>query len=244
MQLQGANILVTGGAKRVGRTCALTLAAAGANILVHYRSSAKEAIETCHQLEKFGVKAKALKADLASVAQIRKLADQAWKTFGGIDVLLNSASLFLRTPIETVSEKQWDQLLDTNLKGSFFLAREIGLKMVKRGKGRIINIADWAGERPYKHYLPYCISKAGVIAMTKGLAKTFAPTVSVNAISPGPVLLPPSISKAEKNAILKGTPLHRIGSPNDIANTVRFLIEGTDFMTGSIITVDGGRLIA
>ena len=244
MKLAGATVLITGGARRVGRACAFTLASAGANILLHYRNSEKDAHQACRQMEKFSIQAKTFKADLTKLADIRALAHKAWKAFGGIDVLVNSASFFLRTPIETLTEKQWYQLLDTNLKGNFFLAREIGLLMTKRGRGKIINIADWAGERPYKNYLPYCISKAGVIAMTKGLAKTFAPLVQVNAISPGPVLLPPTISQKEKKAILRGTPLRRFGSPNDIANTVRFLIEGTDFMTGSIVTVDGGRLIA
>ena len=244
MKLKGANVLITGGAKRIGRACALTLAGAGANVLLHYHTSAKEAAVVTDQIKKWGVQAKSFRADLSRISNIRALVRKAWHALGGIDVLVNSASLFLRTPIETLTERQWDQLVDTNLKGNFFLAREMGLLMVKRGRGKIINIADWAGERPYKNYLPYCISKAGVIAMTKGLAKTFAPTVQVNAISPGPVLLPPSISRKEKKAILRGTPLHRIGSPNDIANTVRFLIEGTDFMTGSIVAVDGGRLIA
>ncbi len=244
MNLQGANILITGAAKRVGRACAVALAAQGANIAVHYHRSAKEATETCAALQRFGVKALTFRADLARVAQLRAMAAEAWKTFGGIDVLINSASIFPRTPLEQVTERIWDQTLDTNLKGCFFLARELGMRMAKRGRGKIINIADWAGERPYKNYLPYCISKAGVIAMTKGLAKTLAPRVQVNAISPGPVLLPPSISAADKKAVIRGTPLGRIGSPEDIANTARFLIEGTDFMTGSIVAVDGGRLIA
>ncbi len=203
MNLQGANILITGAAKRVGRACAVALAAQGANIAVHYHRSAKEATETCAALQRFGVKALTFRADLARVAQLRAMAAEAWKK-----------------------------------------SRELGMRMAKRGRGKIINIADWAGERPYKNYLPYCISKAGVIAMTKGLAKTLAPRVQVNAISPGPVLLPPSISAADKKAVIRGTPLGRIGSPEDIANTARFLIEGTDFMTGSIVAVDGGRLIA
>ena len=244
MKLRGANILVTGGAKRVGRIIALTLAAQGANILLHYRSSTKEARDLCEQIRDYPVQAKAFKADLRKLFQVRRMVRQAWKAFGGIDVLVNSASVFFRTPIETLTEKEWDLTLDTNLKGNFFLAREVGLLMAERGSGKIINIADWAGARPYKNYLPYCISKAGVLAMTKGLARTFAPAVSVNAISPGPILLPPDLGPEDKEKIIHGTPLHRIGSPDDIAAAVKILIEGTDFMTGSILTVDGGRLIA
>ena len=163
--------------------------------------------------------------------------------FGSLDVLVNSAANFQRTPFPTLSERDWDTALDTNLKGPFLCALYASRLMRRRG-GKIINLADWAGVRPYRDYLPYCVSKSGVIGLTKALAKELAPAIQVNAISPGPILPPPGMSRRERARIVKRVPLQRWGSPQDIVNTVLFLIEGTDFMTGSTIFVDGGQLIA
>lgn len=244
MKLRGAVVLVTGGAKRVGRAIALRLARSGANVAITYNSSSKDAQQTVRDLRGLGVRAEAFKADNTNESQVKAAVKKTVKRLGRLDVLVASAAVFERTPFETVTVKDWDFHMDTNLKGTFFFTKAAGDVMLKQGSGKIITIGDWAGLRPYKHYLPYCVSKAGVIALTKGLAKTLAPKIQVNCVCPGPVLLPPDMDAAEKKAVIAGTPLARIGSPEDIAAAVRFLVEDSDFITGAILPVDGGRLIA
>jgi NAD(P)-dependent dehydrogenase (short-subunit alcohol dehydrogenase family) len=124
------------------------------------------------------------------------------------------------------------------------MCKRVGEEMLKAGSGKIINLADWAGFRPYQDYIPYCVAKAGVIALTNALAKTLAPNIQVNAVAPGPVMLPEDFSDREREAVIRATPLKRLGSPRDVAQTVVFLVEGSDFITGTTIMVDGGRLIA
>jgi pteridine reductase len=131
--------------------------------------------------------------------------------------------------------------MDLNLKAPFLLSLHAGRAMRAHGAGKIVNVADWAGSRPYRGYLPYCVSKAGVLALTQALAKEFAPEVQVNAVAPGPVLLPDGFGQEERERVLRRVPLRRMGSPEDVANAVLFLVEGTDFATGSVVAVDGGQ---
>ena len=170
------------------------------------------------------------------------MTEAIFKQHTPVDILVNSASLFYKTPLKSVTEDDWDNLLDANLKGPFLLSKEIGNRMSHGHGGKIINIADWSGFRPYKNYAPYCVSKGGLITLTKALARDLAPKVFVNTIAPGPVLLPPDFSEAEKEAIIKKTPLGRIGTPEDIANAVNFLLEN-NFINGTVLVVDGGRSI-
>ena len=242
MKLKGKVVLITGAAVRVGKAIAMELASGGAHILIHYHKSEGPARQLATSLKKYRVKTALLQADMSDVNQISRLAEEAELVLGRVDVLVNSASAYFKTLVPDVTAAQWDTLMNTNLRGPFFLAQRLGAAMKRRGSGKIINIADWAGMRPYSGYLPYCISKAGVITMTQGLAKAFAPEVQVLAIAPGPILLPPDETEASRKAIIQATPLKRIGHPSDIAKTIRFLIEGTDFMTGALIPVDGGRL--
>jgi NAD(P)-dependent dehydrogenase (short-subunit alcohol dehydrogenase family) len=244
MELRGRWALVTGAAKRVGRVIALVLADRGANVVVHYGTSAGDAEATVRALESRGVSAIALRADLAQPAEVEALATQAERRTGGIAVLVNSASNYLRVPFDELTEEAWDASLDVNLKAPFLLSWQLGRAMRARGEGAIVNIADWAGERPYDDYLPYCVSKAGVICLTKALAKALAPVVRVNAVAPGPVLLPEDFSPAQRAAVEGATPLKRVGRPEDVANCIRFLVEEADFSTGAVFHVDGGRLIA
>ena len=244
MELEGRVALVTGGAKRVGRTIALALARRGAHVVFTYRTSKGEADRLLRELTALGSQSLAVKADVGRAADAKAAVQKVVKTFGRIDILINNAAIYPRTPWASLDEKAWDEVMATNLKGPFLFAKAAGDRMKAQGAGKIINIADWAGARPYKHYLPYCVSKAGVIAMTKALALELAPMVQVNAVAPGPVLLPEDVSAAEKRAIIAATPLHRIGSPEDVANAVVFLLEGSDFITGALLPVDGGRLIA
>lgn len=243
MTLQEKVALVTGSAKRIGRAVANALADRGVHQAVHYRTSKTEAEDAVEMFRILGVEAESFQADLSQVKEVEALASEVLKRFGRLDILVNNASVFFPSPLGEVTDLQWDTLINTNLKGPFFLAQKVGLAMKAAVGGTIINIGDWAAERPYTGYLPYCISKAGVVAMTKGLAKALAPEVRVNCINPGPVMLPEDLSEAEKEEIMRKTPLQRTGSPTDIANAVVFLCEGTDFMTGAVITVDGGRTV-
>lgn len=238
MEIRGKTALVTGGAKRVGRVIALELAKKGAHLLLHFRRSEKEARETAAEVQKLGVSCSLVQADLSKSADIEAMASKAAKA----DILVNSASLYHKTPIETVSEKDWDEFLDANLKGPALLATRMGLCMAKGKGGAIVNIADWSGFRPYKDFSAYCSSKGGLITATKALARDLAPKVRVNAVAPGPVLMPPDMEEAEKDAIAKTTALGRWGKPEDVAHAVTFLVEN-DFVNGIVLVVDGGRSI-
>lgn len=244
MVLKNRVVLVTGGARRVGRAIALRLARRGAHLAISYRTSAADARATADDLQRCGVRATAMRADLSRAADVKRLIARIARQFGRLDVLINSAANFDRTPFATLSEQAWDHALDTNLKGPFLCALYASRLMRARGSGKIINIADWAGVRPYRDYLPYCVSKAGLIGLTKALAKELSPRIQVNAIAPGPMLPPEAMRPAERRRVIQRVPLKHWGSPEDIANTVLFLIEGTDFMTGSTVVVDGGQLIA
>jgi pteridine reductase len=244
VQAAGKIALVTGAARRVGRAIALTLAERGADVVITYNNSAAEAQATLQEIHARGMQGMALQGNITRSHDVDAIVQQIMARFGRIDILVNNASNYYKTPFSTLTEEQWDDLVGTNLKGTFLVAKCVGDQMLKAGAGKIINLADWAGFRPYKDYIPYCVAKAGVIALTKALAKTLAPTIQVNAIAPGPVMLPEDFSDSQREAVVRATPLKRIGTPLDIAQTVVFLVEGSDFITGAIIPVDGGRLIA
>jgi len=244
VQASGKIALVTGAARRVGKAIALALAQRGAHVAISYNRSADEARQAVQEIEARGVRGLAVRGDIRRSGEVNAMVAQVIEHFGRIDILVNNASNYYKTPFPDLTEEQWDDLVDTNLKGTFLVAKRVGDEMLKAGSGKIINLADWAGFRPYKDYIPYCVAKAGVIALTKALAKTLAPNIQVNAVAPGPVLLPEEFDDRVREAVVRATPLQRIGSPDDIAQTVVFLIEGSDFITGATIVVDGGRLIA
>lgn len=242
MDIKGKTVLVTGAAKRVGRAIALALATRGAHIVLHYRSSEKEAKSTAAEVTSLGVKCTLAQADLSKSADIAKMLDGFKKSSVSLDVLVNSASLYFKTPVQSAGEKEWDELMDANLKAPYLLSVAAGRDMAARGGGKIINIADWSGLRPYKDFIAYCASKGGLITLTRSLARDFAPNVYANAVAPGPVLAPPDMSDAEKEAIAKTTALGRWGKPEDVASAVVFLVEN-DFINGIVLVVDGGRSI-
>ncbi len=242
MEIQGKTALVTGAAKRVGRVIALQLAQKGADIVLHYHNSKEEALSTQKEIKAIGVHCHLVQADLAHAQPIHHMTQDLEKNKIKIDILINSASIFYKTPLPTVSEADWDQLMNANLKSYFLLSREIGLAMKEHGSGKIINIVDWSAFRPYKDYLPYCTSKGGLLTMTKALARDLAPTVCVNAIAPGPVLQPEKLSEEEMQETIKKIPLGRWGKPEDVANAVNFLVE-SDYINGTVLVVDGGRSI-
>jgi pteridine reductase len=243
MDLKGRVALITGAGKRVGRTIALTLAEHGATIAIHYRSSRAEAEEGVAQIVAKGGRAQTFAANLESVAEIERTVSEVVAAFGRIDVLVNSASVFVRKPLAEVTEHDWDMALDTNLKAPFFLAKFAGAAMQKQGGGKIVNIGDWAGIRPYNNYLPYTVSKTGLIGLTRALAKAFAPQVQVNCVALGPVMPPDDYDAAEIERLRQATLTKTLGTPEDAARAVLFLCESADFTTGSTLMVDGGRLL-
>jgi len=236
MNIRGKVALITGSAKRIGREIALEFARRGARIAVHYRSGEAEAKEVA------GLDGAAFHADLRDGAAVENMFLGIEATFGGLDILINSASVFSPATADDATPAHWDLQMDINAKAPFFLAQRAARLMRARGAGKIINIADVAGELIWQAYVPYSVSKAALIALNRGLAKAFAPDIQVNAIAPGPVLFPDYYTEEQKQAAIDRTLLKRAGSPQDIVNAVMFLIEN-DYITGEIIHVDGGRHI-
>jgi len=244
MDLHDRVVWVTGSAQRLGRAMALDLARRGANLVVHYNQSEAEARSAVAEIEALGRRAIMVQADLSDLDQIKGVVARIDEAFGRLDVLVNSAANFHRVKLEAIDEALWDASLNVNLKGPAFCALACVELMRRGGSGKIINFADWAGFRPYRNYLPYLVSKGGVITLTKALALELAPEIQVNAIAPGPVLPPEGASAAELERMVRQVPLGRLGAPADIVAAVAFLIEGGDYITGQVLCVDGGRLIA
>jgi pteridine reductase len=243
MNLQAKVALVTGAGKRVGQAVALALAERGAAIAIHYRSSRVAAEETAARIIAQGGRAQIFAAELQRVDEIERMVACVVEAFGRLDVLINSASVFYRKPLEELTERDWDLNLDTNLKAPCFLSKFAGAEMRRQGAGKIVNIGDWAGIRPYNNYLPYTVSKSGLIGLTRALAKALAPQVQVNCVALGPVMPPDEYSPEEIERLRIATLTKTMGSPGDVARAVLFLCEGTDFATGATLMLDGGRLL-
>jgi NAD(P)-dependent dehydrogenase (short-subunit alcohol dehydrogenase family) len=238
--LRGQVALVTGSAKRLGRAVALRLAEEGADVVIHYRSSKTEAQSAVADIEKFGRRGVAIAADLGKVAEIKRLFDESAKYFGRLDILVNSAANFLPASMVSTTEEIWDASLDTNLRAPFFCA-QAAAPLLLRTRGVIINFADTGGLLGWPGYIPHSVSKAGVVMLTKVLAKALAPEVRVNAIAPGTISMPGDPPDWEADFV-KLAPLRRTGTPRDITDAVLFLIHSR-FITGQILTVDGGRVL-
>lgn len=238
--LQGSVALVTGAGKRLGRAVALRLAEHGADVVVHYRNSQREAQEAVREIEKLGRRATAIGADLGQVSEIKRLFDEAGKHFGRLDVLVNSAANFLPASMVSTTEGIWDSALDTNVRAPFFCA-QAAAPWLRRTRGVIINFADTGGLLGWTGYIPHSISKAGVIMLTKVLAKALAPEVRVNAIAPGTITMEGDPPEWEADFI-RLAPLGRTGKPSDIADSVLFLVQ-SKFITGQVLVVDGGRAL-
>jgi NAD(P)-dependent dehydrogenase (short-subunit alcohol dehydrogenase family) len=240
MQLTGKTVLVTGGAVRLGRAIARAIARRGADVAITYRTSAREADEAVAQFRSYGVRALAIACDQRVPEQIEAAVRQVEAELGPVDVLVNNAGVFNRTPFAEATLEDWDSHLEVNLRGPWLFAKALGPGMQSRGAGVILNLLDVAVDRPYQSYLPYVASKAGLQALTLGLARVLAPQVRVNGIAPGTVLWPEGYPEEQKELVLRKTPLGRAGSPEDVAAAALFLIEGSDFVTGVILPVDGG----
>ena len=242
MRLEGAGALVTGAGRRVGQAIAVGLARAGCDVAVHYHGSASGAEQTARAIRGAGKRAELLQADLNDPQAARGLADQAARVLKRLDVLVNSAAIMVRQPVEEVTPESWDATLDLNLRATFFVSQG-AIPHLRRAKGKIVNIADLAGLEPWPAYVPHCVSKAGVVMLTKALARALAPDIAVNAVAPGAVLLPEDWDEQSGEHIRETTPLNRLGTPADVVAAVRFLLADTDFATGAVLVVDGGRLI-
>src|SRR5258708_3663732 len=238
--LQGRVALVTGAGKRLGRAVAVRLAEEGADVVIHYRTSALEAQSAVAEIEKAGRRGFAIAADLTSVSEIKRLFDETAKQFGRLDILVNSAANFLPSSIVSTTEEIWDASLDTNVKAPFFCA-QAAAPLLRRAKGNIINFADTGGLVGWPGYIAHSVSKAGVVMLTKVLAKALAPEVRVNAIAPGTITMPGDPPELEADFI-KLAPLRLTGAPSDIADAVVVLVRA-EFLTGHTLMVDGGRTL-
>lgn len=241
MDLNGRIVLVTGAARRVGRAIATEFAARGAVVVVHYRSSQSEAEELVATLVARGGRAFSKQADLSSRDEVQSLVRAIEVDIGYIDVLVNNASEFFETPLLTTSDEDWSRMLTANLTAPFWLARRVAAPMLNRGGGKIVNVIDVHAEQYLAGHLAYCVSKAGLAMMTKGLAKELAPTITVNGVSPGAVAWPDRYDSKQREHELEAVPMGRVGTPQDVARTVRFLCEEGDYITGQIVAVDGGK---
>jgi NAD(P)-dependent dehydrogenase (short-subunit alcohol dehydrogenase family) len=219
---------------------ALRLAEEGADVVIHYRSSRAEAQSAVAEIEKMGRRAVAIAADLGKVAEIKRVFDETAKHFGHLDILVNSAANFLPASMVSTTEEIWDASLDTNLRAPFFCA-QAAAPLLRRARGVIINFADTGGLLGWPGYIAHSVSKAGVVMLTRVLAKALAPEVRVNAIAPGTITMPGDPPELESDFI-KLAPLRRTGTPSDINDAVLFLVH-SKFITGQILAVDGGRVL-
>ncbi len=244
--MQGKTVLVTGGAKRVGAAIVRRLHAAGANVAIHFRSSAYEAFSLRGELNDLREgSAFCVQADLLECAVLPRMVAEVVEHFGQIDALVNNASSFYATPLAGIDTAQWNDLVGTNLKAPLFLAQATAPEL-RRRHGVIVNIVDIHAERPMRGHLLYSMAKSGLVALTKALAQELAPQVRVNAVAPGVIIWPEGDEWNDEEArrkIVAHTLLKREGEPDDIARTVQFLIADAPYITGQVITVDGGRSI-
>ena len=244
--MQGKTVLVTGGVKRVGAAIVRRLHAAGANVVIHYRGSTKEALALCAGLnEQRTGSACTIQADLLDLAALARVVEETVQQFERLDALVNNASSFYPTPLDKMNEQQWNDLLGTNLKAPLFLAQAAAAEL-RRRHGCIVNIVDIHADLPMHGHLLYNIAKTGLAGLTRALAQELAPQVRVNGVSPGVNLWPENAAwqdEEQRRKIVAHTLLKREGEPDDIARTVQFLIADAPYITGQVIAVDGGRSI-
>lgn len=242
MNLTTRVALVTGGAIRIGRALSLALAGERMRVVIGYDRSGKEAERLVNEIRAGGGEAAAVGADLSRMAGVRFLAREAEAAFGGVDVLVNNASVFPDAAIGEVDEALWDHTFAVNLRAPFFLTQLLAPGMRARGGGVVVNLADLAGVQTWRGYAAHSISKAALIHFTKVAARTLAPEVRVNAIAPGTVLPPAEFSDSEVARLAARAPLGRNGTPADVVEALLYLLRA-DYVTGEVLTVDGGRTL-
>lgn len=241
--LSGQVALVTGAGRRIGRVIALTLARAGANVVVNYNQSRAGAAQTTKEIAAMGVESLAIRADVSRPAQVLAMFRKVQKCFGRLDILVNNAGIFFPVRWDKLREEDFDRILGANLKGTFFCAQAAARIMSRQKYGRIINISSLGGIHAWPEYMHYCASKAGVIMLTRCLAKALAPSILVNSVAPGTILFPGEKQTPLLKKIIRKTPLLKAGRAEDIAEMVFFLATSAEFITGQVFVVDGGKSV-
>ncbi len=237
-------VLITGGAKRVGAAISKELHAQGAQVMIHYNTSAAEARALQAELNLLRANSAAIiQGDLLNISVLPTLVSETVKHFGRLDVLINNASSYYATEIGHINESNWQDLIGSNLKAPVFLTQAAAAQL-RKNHGCIINITDMHVDRPKKGYIVYSVAKAGLVTLTKSLAHELGPEVRVNAVAPGPVQWPeanPQFDEVYRQRVINQTLLKRVGEPEDVAKAVKFLVYDAPFITGHILAVDGGR---
>jgi 3-oxoacyl-[acyl-carrier protein] reductase/pteridine reductase len=236
----GKVALITGAPKRIGRSVALRLASEGADVIVNYRGSKPEADEVVAQIVAMGRRATAIQADVAKKDQVDAMFAAVEKEFGRLDILVNNAGMFFSAKFEELTEEQWDRIMGTNLKAQYLCSQAAAPMLRRSGQGRIVNFASLGGLLAWPNYTHYCVSKAGVIMLTRCLSRALAPEITVNAIAPGTISFPGDAPEIAEDFIRRA-PLKRIGTPKDIEDAVVYLVQAA-FVTGQVMVVDGGRV--
>ena len=237
--LEGKMALVTGGARRLGRAAALTLAEAGADVGITFLRSSKEAQQTLNELKEFGVRAEAVRCDVTDTGSIRSAVRSFVRKFGRVDLLVNNAGRYETVLFEDLTIKQWDAIFATNVRGPFLMTKE-ALPHLRRSKGRIINLGSLGGLRPWASHAHYCASKAALHMLTKVMAKALAPAIAVNCVAPGMIDLGEKSAAAFMKRMAKQTPMKRNGAASDVSTAILFFATAPHFITGQILAVDGG----
>ncbi len=239
LPFEGRVALVTGAARRIGRSIALKLAAEGAAVVVNYRNSKAEAEKVAAQIARMERLAMAWPADVSRGEEVARMFAAVEREFGRLDILVNNAGMFFSVPFEKLTEKQWDTILDANLKSQFLCAQAAAPLLRRSGRGAIINLSSLGGLLAWPSYTHYCVSKAGSIMLTRCLARALAPEITVNSVAPGTISFPGDPPEVAEDFIRRA-PLRKTGKPEDIAGTVAFLAQ-SEFITGQVFVVDGGR---
>ena len=237
--LEGQVALVTGAAERIGRSIALRLAREGADVAVNYGSSKAEAEQVAAEISAMGRRAITVQADVSKRPDVERLFGAVGKEFGRIDILVNNAGTFFAVKFQELTDEQWERIMNANLKSQFLCAQAAAPIMKRQGRGRIVNLSSLGGLLPWPAYTHYCVSKAGVIMLTKCLARALAPEILVNSVAPGTIQFP---GEPPDEDYIHRVPLHRTGTGEDIADAVLYFAT-SDFVTGQILAVDGGRLL-
>lgn len=231
--------LVTGGARRVGRAIALGLADAGWDLLINYHRSADAADELAREIEGLGRRAHGVQGDVSDAADVARIADEVRTRFGRLDLLVNNASIFPQTPLLEIDEDEWDRVMAVNLKAPFLMVKRVA-PLLAAARGEVINLVDLSAVQPWVEHPHHSVSKAGLLHLTRVMARALAPDVRVNAIAPGAVLLPEDYDDEDRRRSRENSVLKKLGSPEDVVRTVLFLTQ-SPFITGEVIVVDGGR---
>ncbi len=240
MDAENKIALVTGGARRVGKAIAAALARSGAHVVITYNTSVDEAATTVAEINRSGGQALALQCDQRDLAAIDRLFDRLRREVDRLDILVNNAAIMEPKPALEITSDDWTRVMETNLRGPFFMAQRAAQWMVTTGGGVIVNIADLSALQPWPSYLAHAISKSGLVAMTHGLALALAPSIRVNAVAPGLILKPDAWSDERWAQLIAALPLQRAGTPEDVAEAALYCVR-SGFMTGQTIVIDGGR---